>query len=419
MYPYKKYTITTPYRKKGTTWKAGYHTGIDIVGVEKEIKSVCEGTVVGTGYDKTGYGNYVVVSAFGGKYQIWYCHLSATHVTKGQVVHDGTILGIEGNTGNSFGSHLHFEVRVSPFNYGNDTDPLEFLDKCNCTHFEYLGISEWHRQGYYGEGINIGQREGITNKNNHGASGKDFVLQVAPLCNYNISVELGEIQGLDLYTTSLFYGRTDLKSIKWTNAICCCAIGNEAEDSFTSLSKSALVWGIGSCALNVDKLTVIAKPYSSASEEHLDFMSLDNLYSRVDYKQHEGTSFASPLLTGMLALVQEFFIKNAGRKLYRNEMYEFIKDNCLDISDKGKDSKTGYGLFILPAPDKIDIGNYIGDDDVMLRYNSIEEIPDWGKPTIQKLMDKGTLNGDENGNLDLSHDMLRMLVIHDREHLYE
>ena len=39
MYPYKKYTITTPYRKKGTTWKAGYHTGIDIVGVEKKDMS--------------------------------------------------------------------------------------------------------------------------------------------------------------------------------------------------------------------------------------------------------------------------------------------------------------------------------------------------------------------------------------------
>lgn len=240
-------------------------------------------------------------------------------------------------------------------------------------------------------------------------------MQVAPSCYYNTSIQLEQIQGLDLFTSSLSYGASDLKDIKWNNAICCSSIGNDGDDgNIVSLTKSDLVWGIGACGLNADTNKPYTKRYSSISEEFLDFTSFSGLYSRVDYKQHEGTSFASPLLTGMLALVQEFFIKNAGRKLYRNEMYEFIKDNCLDISDKGKDSKTGYGLFILPNPDKIDIGNYIGDDDVMLRYNSIEEIPDWGKPTIQKLMDKGTLNGDENGNLDLSHDMLRMLVIHDR-----
>ena len=49
----------------------------------------------------------------------------------------------------------------------------------------------------------------------------------------------------------------------------------------------------------------------------------------------------------------------------------------------------------------------------MKKYDKLEEIPAWGQPTIQKLMDAGFLAGTGTG-LDLSHDMVRMLVILDR-----
>ncbi len=48
-----------------------------------------------------------------------------------------------------------------------------------------------------------------------------------------------------------------------------------------------------------------------------------------------------------------------------------------------------------------------------VRYNTIEEVPDWTKETIEKIMKKGFLKGNGNG-LDLSHDMVRLLVIFDR-----
>ena len=52
-------------------------------------------------------------------------------------------------------------------------------------------------------------------------------------------------------------------------------------------------------------------------------------------------------------------------------------------------------------------------------YNYIDEnMPDWARPTIQKLVDKGILKGEENG-LNLTEDLLRMLVINDRAGLYE
>ena len=53
----------------------------------------------------------------------------------------------------------------------------------------------------------------------------------------------------------------------------------------------------------------------------------------------------------------------------------------------------------------------------MERFNTVDSLPDWAKPTIQKMIDKGLLNG--NGeSLDLSLDMLRIFVINDRAGLY-
>ena len=54
----------------------------------------------------------------------------------------------------------------------------------------------------------------------------------------------------------------------------------------------------------------------------------------------------------------------------------------------------------------------------MMRYNTVAECPSWAQATIQKLVDKGTLNGTGAG-LDLSHDTVRLLVILDREGIFD
>ena len=51
-------------------------------------------------------------------------------------------------------------------------------------------------------------------------------------------------------------------------------------------------------------------------------------------------------------------------------------------------------------------------------YNTIDEVPEWGKATVEKLLNKDLLLGTETG-LDISYDMLRILVINDRAGLYE
>jgi len=69
-----------------------------------------------------GYG-YVIVLDHGNGWQTLYAHLSAVNVICGQSVYQGDVIGAMGSTGNSTGSHLHFEImhddygKVNPHNF--------------------------------------------------------------------------------------------------------------------------------------------------------------------------------------------------------------------------------------------------------------------------------------------------------------
>lgn len=58
------------------------------------------------------------------------------------------------------------------------------------------------------------------------------------------------------------------------------------------------------------------------------------------------------------------------------------------------------------------------EDDEM-RYKCYDDMPDWAKPTISKLVKKGLLMGDGNGVLDLGEDALKIFVVNDRAGLYD
>ena len=60
---------------------------------------------------------------------------------------------------------------------------------------------------------------------------------------------------------------------------------------------------------------------------------------------------------------------------------------------------------------KMVAGNTDEEDDNMARYDSIEEVPSWAQDTVRALMDAGALQGDDQGRLDLSLDMIRGMVI--------
>ena len=51
------------------------------------------------------------------------------------------------------------------------------------------------------------------------------------------------------------------------------------------------------------------------------------------------------------------------------------------------------------------------DEDMATRYNSVNELPEWAQEETQRLVDRGALLGDEHGNLDVTMDMLRTMIV--------
>ena len=59
------------------------------------------------------------------------------------------------------------------------------------------------------------------------------------------------------------------------------------------------------------------------------------------------------------------------------------------------------------------------DEEMEKVYNWTVEVPEWARPTVQKLLDKGYLQGNDKGELELTYSMLKLLVINDRAGLYD
>ena len=59
------------------------------------------------------------------------------------------------------------------------------------------------------------------------------------------------------------------------------------------------------------------------------------------------------------------------------------------------------------------------DEEMEKVYNWTVEVPEWARPTVQKLLDKGYLKGNDKGELELTYSMLKLLVINDRAGLYD
>ena len=97
------------------------HKGVDwACSVGTKVKASCKGTVIQTGW-VNGYGYCITIEHPDGK-STRYGHLSEILVTQGQSVEQSEVIALSGNTGNSTGAHLHFEiiadgVQVNPFNY--------------------------------------------------------------------------------------------------------------------------------------------------------------------------------------------------------------------------------------------------------------------------------------------------------------
>ncbi|MFI9648710.1 M23 family metallopeptidase [Streptomyces sp. NPDC052040] len=128
-HPVRGYGLTAGFNQAGAMWKAK-HSGQDFaVPSGTPVGAVYAGTVVKAGANGAGdgaaYGNAIVLKHADGTYS-QYAHLSRIDVRPGQSVATGQRIGLSGNTGNSSGPHLHFEIRTTP-HYGSAVNPLAFL----------------------------------------------------------------------------------------------------------------------------------------------------------------------------------------------------------------------------------------------------------------------------------------------------
>jgi len=110
--------LTSPF---GQRW-GRLHAGIDISAPEgTPIRAADSGSVVLSAYTG-GYGNYTCIQ-HSGSLSTCYAHQSGYATSVGASVSQGQVIGYVGNTGASFGAHLHFETRVN----GTPVDPLGYL----------------------------------------------------------------------------------------------------------------------------------------------------------------------------------------------------------------------------------------------------------------------------------------------------
>ena len=117
--PYKgPVYFSSPFGRRMLNGETTYHNGIDLVGrSSKLILAPCGGVIGASGIvtdksDRTWeWGNFIRIDTADGRV-VFLCHLSERTRVVGERVEVGDVIGVEGDTGYSFGSHCHVEVRV-------------------------------------------------------------------------------------------------------------------------------------------------------------------------------------------------------------------------------------------------------------------------------------------------------------------
>lgn len=161
--------VTCIFGKKGN-WKAGYHTGIDLVNDDRIVYASCFGEVFNMGYDAS-YGNFVVIRATDGYYH-WYCHLSQITCNMRQEVNPEVKIGIMGDTGNATGIHLHYEIRNKSNKYGDVINPADYVGIAN--RIGKYNESELNQENY--EFKTLARNTNLRNEPTTGSSEKSLYL---------------------------------------------------------------------------------------------------------------------------------------------------------------------------------------------------------------------------------------------------
>lgn len=350
---------------------------------------------------------------------------------------------------------------------------MEAIDYINKKEFKISGILDWHKKGYTGKDVKIANIESCyTNawffkkqvndpfsygreddSNSHGNNTINVINQVTPDADFyilprggvytansitgklvDISLPFMISKGIHLVNASLGGHNNKLLNEAILNVqnhgtTFVTSAGNSGDRGAGPYAKSGVWIAVGASVLN-DRNEIRLTSYSSI-DEAVDFVQFSEIYvndTRGNYQDRtlycSGTSFSSPLLVGMLALVQQFFKETTGQYLKQNELYQFMIDNSTDLGDEGKDTKYGHGLFILPDPDDIDVSKYTSAKLPVEGEESIEGFTDvkghWGEKYIMALTEKGILDGYGDGtfkpdNFPTRAELAKVLYYYDKQ----
>ncbi|MCM3227559.1 M23 family metallopeptidase [Terribacillus saccharophilus] len=126
-YPVKNPQITSDFgmRIHPITGQPEGHKGIDFqCSTGDPIYAAFQGKIYASNFNNGGYGHHIVIQT-GNNYTL-YAHMSARYVNTGDTVNAGDMIGACGSTGDSTGSHLHFELQLGA-PYANHVDPKPYL----------------------------------------------------------------------------------------------------------------------------------------------------------------------------------------------------------------------------------------------------------------------------------------------------
>lgn len=244
----------------------------------------------------------------------------------------------------------------------------------NKAEFEKANILEWHEAGYLGQGVGVAvveskshtdeQIESIeqihflyepiekSRSDGHALSVANVIHEVAPLAEIYLSTASTNGGILDFCKENpnkiqiincSFTGGT-LTDPKGVPAVFVGGSGNNGdkdEDGVRYPARREFFIAVGAYEEEKDDIAV----YSNGGKE-LDCLGFTNIYvpnNKGGLTMFRGTSAATPFVTGLLAL----WMSKEGPKS-REETMEFIKQNSVDVFEKGFDYKSGFGLLRLP-----------------------------------------------------------------------
>lgn len=270
---------------------------------------------------------------------------------------------------------------------------------------DYLGVTAWHKAGYDGSrGLTAsGEDFEAARPADHAAKSYEAFHEIAPgrkviFVKYRDGVK----SAADTMYVSLSgpIGPADRQAMdeampdRLTMFV---SAGNDGDEKANAYMYPAKVYGVGAVKLLADVMVnnvpvkgdiqPMVAHYSSTSH-HVDFAAPTDLCISTG-GTFGGTSCACPVLAGMAALINDKAIADYGKTLTHDAMYRLLKDISVDIEAEGKDDKTGWGMPILPPPDKLDLRRYID-----MTYKDDDRIASYHKADVYRAAELGLMQGD-------------------------